>query len=350
LRESPRGVPGRCARHPLSDASGAPHVRDAGARAGPVLHLLGRPRVDGPGNIVACGATAAWLLGLGEVGPEPYEFSCAERRQTHRSNVILNKRSYQPSEVTVVCGVPVTTPTRTVLDLAASDEDPSLVANVLTDALPGLSPGDCEVLAGRLDELKRSPRRGGVRCPTHSDAGRVMNWSSATQRSSTAPSRGQFASLESTRETATVRCSGTGSSAACSPAVRGASSSRAEAACSHASPTPVPRATSTSPRRGGKLCFKQRNEQNHGHGRAGGIPNDKAFGTVAVVPFRIPATVTLLEASEDGRGKIVAAWKYVSAGRRAAQAHDPGDIVNPIAVEGFGRHLGGPDTSGPPLY
>lgn len=121
--------------------------------------------VDGPGTIVACGATAAWLLGLGEVGPEPYEFSCAERRQTHRSNVILHKRAYQPSEVTVVGGVPVTIPTRTVLDLAASDEDPSLVANVLTDALPGLSPGDREVLAGRLDELKRSPRRGACAAP-----------------------------------------------------------------------------------------------------------------------------------------------------------------------------------------
>lgn len=65
----------------------------------------------------------------------------------------------------MVGGVPVPTPTRTVLDLAASDEDPSLVANVLADAMPGLSSGDREVLAGKLDELKRSPRRGACAAP-----------------------------------------------------------------------------------------------------------------------------------------------------------------------------------------
>lgn len=65
----------------------------------------------------------------------------------------------------------------------------------------------------------------------------------------------------------------------------------------------------------------------------------------AILPFDIYSRLV----RTDPRGKIVAARRYVNAGRRAAQTHDPGGIVKPIAVEGFGRHLGGPNTSGPPL-
>lgn len=90
---------------------------------------------SGGGAPVATGATAAWLYGLGEIGPVPYEFCTDERRQTQRTHVRLRKRRLPPEDVTIVAGIPVTTPARTVVDLIDEGEDLSLVANVLNDAL-----------------------------------------------------------------------------------------------------------------------------------------------------------------------------------------------------------------------
>ena len=84
---------------------------------------------------VAMGAAAAWLHGIGEVGPTPYEFCTDERRQTQRPDLVLRKRKIEAADVTVVSGIPATTPSRTVVDLIDYREDLSLVANVLNDAL-----------------------------------------------------------------------------------------------------------------------------------------------------------------------------------------------------------------------
>lgn len=91
--------------------------------------------ISAEGTSVAMGATAAWLYGIGEVGPSPYEFCAPKRKQTKRANLILRKRELDPSDVSIVAGVPVTKPARTVLDLIDYGEDLSLVANVLVDAL-----------------------------------------------------------------------------------------------------------------------------------------------------------------------------------------------------------------------
>ena len=84
---------------------------------------------------IAMGATAAWLHGIGEVGPTPYEFCADERRQTQRPDLVLRKRKTDAADVTVVSGIPTTTPSRTVIDLIDYGEDLSLIANVLNDAL-----------------------------------------------------------------------------------------------------------------------------------------------------------------------------------------------------------------------
>lgn len=83
-----------------------------------------------PGDIAG-----AWLYGIGEVGPSPYEFCTPERRQTKRPNLIIRKRRLDPKGVTIVSGIPATRPWLTVVDLIDSGEDLSLVANVLADAL-----------------------------------------------------------------------------------------------------------------------------------------------------------------------------------------------------------------------
>lgn len=84
---------------------------------------------------IAMCATAAWLHGIGEVGPTPYEFCTEERRQTQRPGLVLRKRKIDAADVTVVSGIPATTPSRTVVDLIDCGEDLSLVANALNDAL-----------------------------------------------------------------------------------------------------------------------------------------------------------------------------------------------------------------------
>lgn len=91
-----------------------------------------RPESNSP---VAMGATAAWLLELGEIGPATYEFCCATRRQTQRSNVILRIKDIDARSVGTVGGIPITPPELIITDLIDNGEDLSLVGNVLGDAL-----------------------------------------------------------------------------------------------------------------------------------------------------------------------------------------------------------------------
>lgn len=116
-----------------------------------------------PGDIagenapVAMGATAAWLYGLGEIGPSPYEFCMPERKQTKRPNFVLRKRSLDPEDVSIVAGIPTAKPARTVGDLIDCSEDLSLVANVLSDALG-------RGLVDNEEALRESVDRRGPKC------------------------------------------------------------------------------------------------------------------------------------------------------------------------------------------
>lgn len=116
---------------------GAPSTREEDVLAAWLSVDPGRRPGELPsdGTPVAMGATAAWLQGLGEVGPSPYEFCMPSRKQTKRPYLVLRKRGLDPDDVTVVAGIPATRPARTVVDLIDYGEDLSLVANVLADAL-----------------------------------------------------------------------------------------------------------------------------------------------------------------------------------------------------------------------
>ena len=107
---------------------------------------------------VAMGATAAWLLELGEIGPTPYEFCMPRRKQTKRPGLVIRKRSLDPKDVMIVAGIPATRPARTVVDLIDCGEDLSLVASVLADALDRGLVDDEGALRERIDA--RSPKCG----------------------------------------------------------------------------------------------------------------------------------------------------------------------------------------------
>lgn len=110
---------------------------------------------DGEDSIVAMGATAAWLQELGEIGPTPYEFCSALRKQTQRQGLVLRKKALPAEDVTVVNGIPATTPARTILDLIDNKEDLSLVGSVLRDALGRGLICDVKKLAVQIDQRGR---------------------------------------------------------------------------------------------------------------------------------------------------------------------------------------------------
>ena len=86
--------------------------------------LRARPR-----DCVAAGRTAAALLGDTELHAEPYCFATSQSRRTTRTDIRLLPWPVEERDVTIIDGIPTTSPERTVADLVRLKEDPSLVAN-----------------------------------------------------------------------------------------------------------------------------------------------------------------------------------------------------------------------------
>lgn len=89
---------------------------------------------DGAAGVVVSGASAAWLHQIGELGADRHEFTAPVRRQSQRPEILYRQRQLDPAEVTIVGGLPVTTPERTIADLVEARTDLSLVADALGDA------------------------------------------------------------------------------------------------------------------------------------------------------------------------------------------------------------------------
>lgn len=112
-----------------------------------------------PPDAVISGATAAFLHRLGDLVPEPYEFTVPRRRQTQRSELRFRVRTLPESAITITEGMPVTSPEQTLADLVEARTDLSLVTDALTSA-PRL---DTVWLAQLLDPLAhRNGARSGV--------------------------------------------------------------------------------------------------------------------------------------------------------------------------------------------
>ena len=116
-------------RHPLPDCSGTPSLREGDVIAVWISLEPETPsyeRDKGPGGFTASMNTIAWLHGIGELSPTPIVFSHPGRRQTRRNGLSFIDRELEDRDVTVVSGVPATTPARTVLDLARAGGGPEL--------------------------------------------------------------------------------------------------------------------------------------------------------------------------------------------------------------------------------
>jgi predicted transcriptional regulator of viral defense system len=87
-----------------------------------------------PTDAVVSGPAASYLLGLGDLVPEPYQFTVPARRQTQRDSLAFRVRWLPPGSVTIREGLPVTTPEQTIADLIDERQDRSLVADVFAEA------------------------------------------------------------------------------------------------------------------------------------------------------------------------------------------------------------------------
>lgn len=102
--------------------------------------------------VIVSGATAAWLHGVGDLRPEPYEFTTSRRRQSHRDELRYRVRKLDGSRITIIHGLPVTDLEQTIVDLVEARTDLSLVAGV-TAAAADKRPLDRRLLAKLLAPL-----------------------------------------------------------------------------------------------------------------------------------------------------------------------------------------------------
>jgi len=109
-----------------------------------------RARVSEWDGIAVGGSTAAALLGIGNFYLSPYRIYVSRRINTRNPSVRFGVRNVAREDVTFERGIPVTKLERTVFDLVADSEDPSLVADVLCDAVHKNEDFDFEHLGSLL--------------------------------------------------------------------------------------------------------------------------------------------------------------------------------------------------------
>lgn len=96
---------------------------------------LAEDRIQSNDVAVVTGESAASLHQIGDFLADVHEFSLPGRRQTQRSDVRFRRREYPSDEITIVEGLPTTSPERTIADLVERRTDLSLVADALADGL-----------------------------------------------------------------------------------------------------------------------------------------------------------------------------------------------------------------------
>lgn len=81
--------------------------------------------------------SAALAHGLGDLDADELEFTTAGRKQSRRPDVRLHRGEIAESDWSLVSGLPVTTPARTIEDLAIARTDGGHLAGVVRDAVAG---------------------------------------------------------------------------------------------------------------------------------------------------------------------------------------------------------------------
>jgi predicted transcriptional regulator of viral defense system len=92
-----------------------------------------RQPLDADSGVISHGS-AAVVHGLGDLAAETVEITVPTAASQQRRGVSLRPGSLSPAEVLVLDGLPVTTVTRTILDVAADNIDGGHLAGIVVDA------------------------------------------------------------------------------------------------------------------------------------------------------------------------------------------------------------------------
>jgi hypothetical protein len=123
-------------------------VEGPDVRAGAIATLV-------QAGTAACGPTAAWIHGAGDAAPGVHHVRrCVERRLRPLTcaRLIFHDTMVPAVDVAMIGGIPVTTPTRTMLDLATTlHRDPRVLTwmSRLAVACPGTAEAAAEALRAR---------------------------------------------------------------------------------------------------------------------------------------------------------------------------------------------------------
>jgi predicted transcriptional regulator of viral defense system len=117
-----------------SPASDARPEQAAWLSLRPATPAWERPRLDPDGGVVSH-RSAARLHGLGDLPDSRIELTVPRRRTMRDPNVWLRTASLAEPDVTLLDGLPVTTPLRTIRDLLDRSTDASHVATIVRQAL-----------------------------------------------------------------------------------------------------------------------------------------------------------------------------------------------------------------------
>ncbi|MET9153847.1 type IV toxin-antitoxin system AbiEi family antitoxin domain-containing protein [Streptomyces griseoflavus] len=117
-------------------AAGLPRhleIKVAWLRLQPTVPAWERP-IGGPDSGVVSHASACQLHSLGDIPAPDVEISVPRRRTTTEPFVRLRTADLPTADITLVDGLPVTTPARTIVDLLQTKADGGHVGGVIADA------------------------------------------------------------------------------------------------------------------------------------------------------------------------------------------------------------------------
>jgi predicted transcriptional regulator of viral defense system len=110
-------------------------------------------------GIIVGGRSAAAIHGIGDFFLAPYRFLTRERFNSKRQGIIFTKRFVNEVDVVFIdSGLPVTSIARTIFDLQYDNEEPSLLAGVLSDAMRSARSFDVDRLMALFKEKPISRR------------------------------------------------------------------------------------------------------------------------------------------------------------------------------------------------
>lgn len=90
-------------------------------------------RLQTPEQIVVCTTSAAQQYGIGDFETPQHEFYSARRKQTRAEDIRLRIRTLENEDIEIRDGLPLTTPTRIILDLLEERHDLVHISRLIAD-------------------------------------------------------------------------------------------------------------------------------------------------------------------------------------------------------------------------